>query len=426
MAWWERFSRRRGRHEAPAQRAALSGLGGWFTTFPSTPGSESIGNDFHTYAEAGYKGNGVVFAVANQRLMLVSQAEFKWQDLASRRLYGTPDLMLLEQPWPNGTAGDLLARMVQDVDLAGNAYVHRVGDRLERLRPDLVDIVAAETEDGVTEVVGFAYWPSGRGGDPELLDVDNVAHWAPIPDPLAAFRGMSWLTPVVREIDADGSMTDHRLAFFRNAATPNMLVRVPGKLDQDGVERLSAQVQARHGGAMNAWRTMVIDDGADVTMIGSTFDKMAFTAVQAAGEVRVAIAAGVPPQVVGLQAGLDAQTFANYDQAFKAFARITGMFLWQSAVAALAKLVDTPEGARLWFDTGHIPALQEAETERAAAQQTAASAISTLIQAGYKPDVAVSAVVAGDTSLLVGGHTGLVSVQMQAPGSTPNAPGGSQ
>jgi phage portal protein BeeE len=176
----------------------------------------------------------------------------------------------------------------------------------------------------------------------------------------------------------------------------------------------------------HAWRTMVIDDGADVTMIGSTFDKMAFTAVQAAGEVRVAIAAGVPPQVVGLQAGLDAQTFANYDQAFKAFARITGMFLWQSAVAALAKLVDTPEGARLWFDTGHIPALQEAETERAAAQQTAASAISTLIQAGYKPDVAVSAVVAGDTSLLVGGHTGLVSVQMQAPGSTPNAPGGSQ
>ncbi len=426
MAWWDRFARPRGRHEAPATRRLTPPGSLYYQTFPLTPGRESVGNDFRTYAESGYQGNGVVFAVANQRLMLVSQAEFKWQDLASRRLYGTPDLMLLEQPWPNGTAGDLLARMVQDVDLAGNAYVRRVGDRLERLRPDLVDIVAAETEDGVTEVVGFAYWPTGRGGDPELLDVDHVAHWAPIPDPLAAFRGMSWLTPVVREIDADGSMTDHRLAFFRNAATPNMLVRVPGKLDQDGVERLSAQVQARHGGAMNAWRTMVIDDGADVTMIGSTFDKMALTAGQAAGEVRVAIAAGVPPQVVGLQAGLDAQTFANYDQAFKAFARITGMFLWQSAVAALAKLVDTPEGARLWFDTGHIPALQEAETERAAAQQTAASAISTLIQAGYKPDVAVSAVVAGDTSLLVGGHTGLVSVQMQAPGSTPNAPGGSQ
>jgi hypothetical protein len=30
-----------------------------------------------------------------------------------------------------------------------------------------------------------------------------VAHWSPIPDPLANFRGMSWLTPVLREIDAD-------------------------------------------------------------------------------------------------------------------------------------------------------------------------------------------------------------------------------
>ena len=60
MAWWDRFARRRGRHEAPAERANLSGFGAWFTTFPATPGAESIGTSFHTYAESGYAGNGVV------------------------------------------------------------------------------------------------------------------------------------------------------------------------------------------------------------------------------------------------------------------------------------------------------------------------------------------------------------------------------
>ena len=428
MAWWDRFSRPvRGRHEAPEAARGLTDVVSYYSTFP-LDNRETVGTAFPSYVTNGYQANGIVFAVANQRLMLFSQAEFKWQDLASRRLYGTPALLPLEQPWPTGTSGDLLARMIQDVDFGGNAFVRDTGDGdgLERLRPDLVDIVSADRGDGALEVQGFAYWRNGRGSDADYYPADQVAHWAPIPDPLSPFRGMSWLTPIVREVDADAAMTDHRLAFFRNAATPNLLVRVPGKMQSEQLTNLSKQINARHGGAMNAWRTMVIDEGADVTTIGMDFEKMAFNAVQAAGEVRVALAAGVPPQVVGIQSGLDAGTFANYDQAFKAFGNVTMAYLWQSAVAALAKLVTPPEGARLWIDTGNIPSLQDAELARAEAQQVNASAISTLIQAGYEPDRAVGSVVAGDSSLLVGGHTGLVSVQMQAPGSTPNAPGGSQ
>jgi hypothetical protein len=37
-----------------------------------------------------------------------------------------------------------------------------------------------------------------------------VAHFAPIIDPLADFRGMSWLTPILREIQADQAMTRHQ------------------------------------------------------------------------------------------------------------------------------------------------------------------------------------------------------------------------
>jgi hypothetical protein len=56
-----------------------------------------------------------------------------------------------------------------------------------------------------------------------------------------------------------------------------------------------------------------------------------------------------------------------------------------------------------------------AETARAEAAQVNAAAISTFVTAGFTPESAILAVNAGDLSQLK--HTGLVSVQMQAPGS---------
>lgn len=410
---------------ASQQRATISDTA-YVTTYPGGP-REQILNSFQSYVEDGYKANGVVFAVTMARLALFAQARFRFADNRTGRKFGNTDLGILETPWPNGTTGDLLARMEQDVSLAGNAFIRRATPTmLERLRPDLVDIISAEHFSGALEVVGYAYWRDGRGtgGDPEYFPVDEVAHWAPIPDPMASFRGMSWLTSVVREINADSAQTDHKNAFFANAATPNMLVRYPAPIDDETAQAISARIAARHGGAENAWKTLVVDQGADVTMIGSTFEQMAFTATQAAGEGRICIASGVPAQVVGIAAGLAAGTFANYEQAFKAFAGGIMAWNWTSAAGALAKLVTVPDGSRLAISTEDIPALQDAETARAEASQTGATAIQVLINAGYDADAAVAAVNNGDLSLLLGQHSGLVSVQMQAPGSTPAPPAG--
>jgi hypothetical protein len=79
-----------------------------------------------------------------------------------------------------------------------------------------------------------------------------VAHWAPIPDPLAYYRGMSWLTPVIREIQADQSMTSHRQKFFEKGATVNHVVSVPG---DDTVEAFDAWVETLEAGHRRGRRT---------------------------------------------------------------------------------------------------------------------------------------------------------------------------
>ena len=172
-------------------------------TFRSTD-AEPILPTFNSYASEGYQGKGVVVSVILARLQLFSEATFKFRDLTTKRLFGSPDLQILEEPWPGGTTGELLARMEQDVSLAGNAFVRydRANGRLVRLRPDWVDIVRDDSPSPM--VSGYMYHVDGHAGDrAEFYPVDEVAHWSPVPDPLASFRGMSWLTPVVREINAD-------------------------------------------------------------------------------------------------------------------------------------------------------------------------------------------------------------------------------
>lgn len=383
---------------------------------------ESIGNDFTGYANVGYAGNGTVFSVLNARLRLFSEATFKYRNLSDKKLFGDQTLIPLENPWPGGSTSELLARMIQDADLAGNSFIHRVNnERLERLRPDWVKIVSAVFVDEPTgntyrEVVGYAYTEGGIG-DAVYFPVDDVAHWSPIPDPLAPWRGMSWLTPVVREINADLAMSQHKQKFFDNAATPNMVVKYQNKIDAEWLRKIRDQIQATHGGVENSHKTLVLDEGADVTIVGQKFTDMTFTDLVNAGEVRIASAAGVPPIVAGLQGGLDASTMANYAAAYRNFADSTMHPLWRSACAALGKFLTIRDGAELWFDTRDIPALRDAEEDRQKANAQLSIAVMNLVNAGYDPESVVSAVTSGDMTLLK--HTGLVSVQLMPAGETP-------
>lgn len=403
-----------------------SGVSSWgtalATTYQAAGTIERILPTFEAYAAEGYAANGIVFSTILARLSLFAEAEFKWRGLTDKRLFGNQDLRILEEPWPGGTTGELLARMEQDVSLAGNAFIWRppAEARLYRLRPDWVDIVRTEpvawAGSDTSQIAGYLHYPQGRGVDiVEFLPVAEVAHWSPIPDPLSEFRGMSWLTPVVREINADRAMTAYQREFFANQATPNALIKYAQKLAPGSVEQISSRWDARYGGA-EGWKTAVLDQGADFQVIGNTFESMTFTALQSAGENRIVAAGGVPAIVVGIQSGLDAATYANYQIAMRRFADVTMRPNWRSACAALSKLVKVPPGARLWYDTTDIGALREGEKDRADTMQVLAGAASTLLMAGYEADSITAALTAGDMTLLK--HSGLLSVQLQPPGAT--------
>lgn len=406
--WWldapsDAGPRRRAVDSQPRLSEAATVLSSMY----GAPNTERLQPTFQSYAGDGYAGNSVVFSAILARLSLFSEAEFKFQNLADKHLFGDPALALLEEPWPGGTTGELLVRMEQDGSMAGNAFIRDVqalGEhQLERLRPDRVIIVSEIRLDLMGRpyrvVVGYAYDRYGDGSAVELYDVDEVAHWSPVTDPLANFRGMSWLTPVVREIAGDQGMTDYKIKYLENAATPNLLVKYQIKLRRKTIEEILEGLASRHGGLDNAFKALIFDQGADATVVGNSFEQMSFTSVQAAGENRVLMAAGVPGIVVGSKEGLEAATYSNYGQAMRRFADVTMRPLWRSACGALQKLASPPPGSRLWWDPASIAALQQGEQERAATFQTDAQTAQLLIQAGYLPDTVGSAVTAHDLTL---------------------------
>ena len=392
---------------------------------------EDIIPDYTGLIQGAYRSNAIVFACMLTRLSIFTEARFQYQRINGGRpgdLWGDQSLAVLEKPWPGGVTGDLLARNIQHADLSGNAFTVRMArNRLSVPRPDWMTIVLGSFDDLEVQagdlgadVLGYIYHPGGKySGRPIVaLDRQQVSHFAPIPDPLATHRGMSWLTPLVREVMADSAASTHKLKFFENGATPNMVVALDPGITKEAFEQWIDLFEKGHKGAANAYKTLYLAGGATATPVGSDFQQLDFKITQGAGETRIAAAAGVHPVIVGLSEGLAGSSLnaGNFNSSRRLVADRTMRPLWRNMAGCLETIVPPPSGSRLWYDDRDISFLREDRKDAAEIQAVKAQTIRTLIDAGYIAETVVKAVENEDMGLLR--HSGLFSVQLQAPGST--------
>ncbi|GAA2159349.1 phage portal protein [Glycomyces lechevalierae] len=416
---------------------------------------EQIENDFEAYIRYCFKGNGIVWSLMAARQMVMSEARFQWRrfkDGRPQELFGSDALALLERPWPGGTTSNLIARMDQDACLAGNCYLTTADDsgrigrasrrgrgrRIVRMRPDWTTIVITAPSGNPwgldAKVGGYLYEPrplvhsvAGVVDPPTagatLLMPDEVAHFSPHPDPEARFRGMSPITPVVREIQADTQSTIHKQAFLKNAATPNLVVKFDRETSEDAFDEFVKQFRSSHQGSRNAYKTLFLTGGADVEAVGVDFKQLDFAATVGKGESRLASAFGVPPSWVGFSEALAGSSLnaGNFTAARDRFADGTVRPWWRDAAASLEVLIERPDdGASLWYDDRDIAFLRKDEAEQAKIHAAEAQTIRTLIDAGMTATSVVDAVNAQDWSLLE--HSGLYSVQLQPANQQPTQP----
>ena len=408
------------------------------------PNEEPGGDNFEQTINELYKSNGIVFACVVARARVFSQIRFKFQEFVggvAGNLVGHPSLSLLETPWWNGSTGELLTLAEIDASAAGNSFWTVVDDKgrigrrakldnnpfLARMRPDwtklLIDAPSGNPYNVDARVVGLQFSPPGMKNDPLLLTRGEFAHYSPLPDPSFRFRGMSWLTPIVRDIAADSAYTDHKLAFLRNGATPNMVVKLTDELDDDEFKAFVERFRETYEGAPSAYKTLFLSSGADVEAMSLNFQQLDLKKSQGGIETRIASAAGVHPTIVGLSEGLEGSSLneGNFHAARRLFVDMTIRDLWAKFTASMQPLVPPPKPKtqRLWYDD-NIPFLHDDDADEAETFLVKVQALRGLTDSGWDQDKAVDAVSRLDITAVKGSHTGLFSVQLQEPGSGSN------
>jgi hypothetical protein len=390
--------------------------------------AEIVEQSFSGFVFGAYLRNAVVFGLLSLRARLFGEARFQFQQLRGGKpgnLFGTPALGVLEKPEPGKATRDMLVAALLDADIGGNAFLLGRTNAIRRLRPDWTLIGYGSklrtTEAGLwdpdAEVIGYGYEAGGPGsGETVTYLADEVAHFVVHQHPLTKNLGISALHAALREITGDSAATTHKINFFEHSATPNLVLRFPPGWSKEKAEEWIELFEQEHHGAFNAWRTVYLGHGIEAVPVGLSFQDMDYNALQGRFETRLAQVLGMHPVVAALSEGLQGSSLnvGNFAAAIRLVGDTTMRELWGNIANTLETIVPPPPGTRLWYDDD-IPFLRNDRKDQAEITKNNIESINKAIIAGFEPDSARDAVISNDLARLV--HTGLVSVQLQPPGT---------
>ncbi|MBE0452071.1 phage portal protein [Roseovarius autotrophicus] len=311
---------------------------------------------------AGFSGNPVGFRCVKMIAEAAAALPLVLQD-CERRFAAHPVLDLVKAPNPAQGQAELFEALYGQLLLSGNAYVEAVGTgtgvplELHVLRSDRMSVVPGP--DGWP--VGYDYQVGGRKhrfslgeGAPSICHIRSF-------HPQDDHYGLSPLQPAAQAIDVHNAASRWSKALLDNAARPSGAIvykgaEGQGNLTEDQYARLVGEMEAHHQGARNAGRPMLLEGGLDWKPMGFSPSDMEFQKTKEAAAREIALAFGVPPMLLGIPG--DA-TFANYQEANRAFYRLTVLPLAARVTAAVAAWLTRFSGEALDLspDLDRVPAL---------------------------------------------------------------------
>ena len=310
----------------------------------------------------GFLGNPVGFRAVKLISEAAAALPLVLQD-AERRYEVHPLLGLIRRPNPAQGKAELFEAVYAQLLLSGNAYLEAVAGGSGGMPAELHVL----RSDRMSLVPGADGWPVAYdytvGTRRHRFDMTGGA--APVCH-IRAFHpqddhyGLSPMQAAATAIDVHNAASRWSQALLDNAARPSGAIVYRGEggatLTPDQYERLVAEMEANHQGARNAGRPMLLEGGLDWKPMGFSPSDMEFQKTKEAAAREIAIAFGVPPMLIGIPG--DA-TYANYQEANRAFYRLTVLPLVAKVTAAVGHWLSgfTGEAVELRPDLDQVPAL---------------------------------------------------------------------
>lgn len=318
--------------------------------------------DAVTLSKVGFLGNPIGFRCVKLIAESAAALPVILED-AQRRYEDHPMARLLARPNPMQGRAELLEALFGQVLLSGNGYLEAVGHKdgfpqeLHVLRSDRMSLVPGP--DGWP--VAFEYAVGGRKHRFDVCEgVSPVCHFK-LFHPQDDHYGLSPLLAAASSVDVHNSASRWSKALLDNAARPSGAIVVKsadgtGTITAEQYERLITEIETYHQGARNAGRPMLLEGGLDWKPMGFSPTDMEFQKSKEAAAREIAVAFGVPPMILGIPG--DA-THANYQEANRAFYRLTVLPLASKVLAALGGWLGDWSAQTLTLrpDLDQVPAL---------------------------------------------------------------------
>lgn len=317
--------------------------------------------DTASLIRAGFTGNPIGFRAVKLIAEAAAALPLVLQD-AERRYDTHPVLSLITRPNPAQGRAELFEALYGQILLSGNGYLEAVGTggvpgELHVLRADRMSLVPGA--DGWP--VAYDYTVGARKHRFALGDGPSPVCHIRAFHPQDDHYGLSPMQAAAGALDVHNSASAWSKALLDNAARPSGAIVYhgadgQGTLTPDQYDRLLSEMEAYHVGARNAGRPMLLEGGLDWKPMGFSPSDMEFQKTKEAAAREIATAFGVPPMLIGIPG--DA-TYANYQEANRAFYRLTVLPLVAKVTAAVGHWLSGFAGADLALkpDLDQVPAL---------------------------------------------------------------------
>jgi HK97 family phage portal protein len=323
---------------------------------------------YDALAEEGFRKNVIAYRCISMVAQAAANIPWLLYDRAGHDFGQHPVLEVLARPNPLVDGVGLLENLFATYLIAGNVYVEAVRPReggtpreLYALRPDRMKVIPGVT--GFPQ--GYEYQVGGqntRWAADVMTGASNVLHVKHY-HPLDDWYGLAPLESALLAVDQHNAAGSWNQALLNNGARPSgALVFAPKEgsahLSDEQMQRLKEQLDEYYQGARNAGRPMLLEGGLDWRPMSMSPADMDWLRGRDAAARDIALALGVPAQLIGLP---DSQTFANMQEARLAFYEETVVPLARRFVAAFNHwlLPMFGDGLRLELDLDAVSTLSE-------------------------------------------------------------------
>lgn len=342
------------------------------------------GAGYDKLATEGYGECLVAFACINKIASAVASIDLQLYEKAKggkiTKVEDSDLLELLEHPNPAQSGREFMQYLVSYYLLASNAYVFGNGIDPKRNNGKPPSELQILNPGKVKVEPGPSLFPSRYEYRPtpdqfQTFEVDQLSGRSAILQlksfhPLNAWTGLPALAPAARSVDIHTSGQAWNMSLIKNGARPSGAMVVKGKdgqaefLGDEQYTRLKQQIDEKFSGTANAGKPILLEGGLEWQEMSLNPKDMEFLEGKNSAARDIALAFGVPPQLLGIPGD---STFSNFAEAKLAFQTDTVLPLLGWILDGFNRWLVPyySDSMFLWYDEEMIPALEPLRKQKA-------------------------------------------------------------